>query len=494
MGERGEPTVEVDTARGRLRGRRAEDCCSFRAVPYAEPPVGAARFRPPEPFEPWAGTRDALEFGAIAPQLPSVLDHYFGTSASAASEDCLTLNVWTSACDDQRRPVLVWIHGGAFVTGTAATPWYSGRRFARSGCVLVSINYRLGALGFTHLADLAGERFAASGNLGVLDQVAALAWVRENIAALGGDPGNVTVFGESAGGASIVALLATPSARGLFARAVVQSASFTQLRTRERATDAATELLGELGLAPEQAGEIVDMPAERLLAAQRTLLGRGAAAFTAFAPTPDGTVLEPAPAATHPPDVPVLIGTTRDEMHLFTFADPAYTGLDDAALIERAAVLFGDRAPAVVAAYRAARPGASPGQLASAIATDQAFRVPARRYALGAAAVGAPVWSYLFTQTTPVFGGGLGACHGLEIPYVFDNLHQRGVALFTGEGSERAEVAAAMHGDWVRFASAGDPGWAPWTSTRRPVRVYGPDAGVADDPEADLLAHWEGVA
>src|SRR3712207_5347217 len=192
-------TVEVDTTRGRLRGERGDDACIFRPVPYAEPPLGAARFRPPEPVEPWAGTRDALAFGPMAPQLPGALDRLFGTGRLGQDEDCLTLNLWTPACDDNHRPVLVWLHGGAFVTGTAATPWYSGRAYARSGCVLVTVNYRLGALGFTHLADLAGERFAGSGNVGLLDQIAALGWVRDNITAFGGDPDRVTVFGESAG-------------------------------------------------------------------------------------------------------------------------------------------------------------------------------------------------------------------------------------------------------------------------------------------------------
>jgi len=315
--------------------------------------------------------------------------------------------------------------------------------------------------------------------------------VRDNIHRFGGDPDNVTVFGESAGGASIVALLAMPAARGLFHRAAIQSASFTQLRSRRRATEAAAQFLDDLGLTADDVDALLEMPVPRLLAAQKALLARPDAAFTAFAPTPDGTVLLEPPASAALPRVPVVIGTTRDEMHLFTFADPAYTGLDEAGLVRRAAAIFGDAAADVVAAYRGVRPSATPGQLASAIATDQAFRVPARRYAARLLDAGAPVWSYTFTQTTPVFGGRLGACHGLDIPYVFDNLHQRGVTLFTGDAPNRRAVAEAMHGAWVAFAYNGDPGWPPCTDGRRQTRRFGPEDDIVDEPDAGLLARWD---
>jgi para-nitrobenzyl esterase len=489
-------TVTIDTPSGRLRGERLDDADVFRAIPYAAPPVGQRRFRPPAPAEGWTGERDALSFGASAPQLTGTLEAYFGGRAAEQSEDCLTLNVWAPRGEGPH-PVLVWIHGGAFVTGAAATPWYSGRPFARSGCVLVSINYRLGALGFTHLADHDGERFAASGNLGLLDQIAALQWVSDNIAAFGGDAGNVTIFGESAGGASVVALLATPAASGLFHRAIAQSPSITQLRSRERAREAADELLSALRLDPTDIGGLVDVPLDQLIAAQAELIKNPAKGFTAFAPTPDGVVLLSRPSEALADGaaggVPVLLGTTRDEMHLFTFADPAYATMDDAALQARAERVFDGDAAAAIAAYRAARPGYAPGQLASAIATDQTFRVPADRAAEALAATGSPVWSYWFTYPSPVFDGLLGACHGLEIPFVFGNLHQRGVQLFTGDGDDRLPIGAEMHDAWVAFARDGDPGWPRWDRTRRATRVFGPPGGVVADPEPELRSLWSAV-
>lgn len=486
-------TVTIDSPSGRLRGERIDGADVFRAIPYAAPPVGERRFRPPAPIERWTGERDALSFGASAPQLTGTLEAYFGGRAAEQSEDCLTLNVWAPRHDGPH-PVLVWIHGGAFLTGASATPWYSGRPFARSGCVLVSVNYRLGALGFTHLADHDGERFAASGSLGLLDQIAALRWVRDNVASFGGDAGNVTIFGESAGGASVVALLVAPAARGLFHRAIAQSPSIPQLRSRHRATEAADELLQALGIDAADVGRIIDVPLGQLMAAQAELVRAPAKAFTAFAPTPDGIVL-PARASDALADgaaggVPVLLGTTRDEMRLFTFADPVYATMDEAALQARAERAFGDNATVAIAAYRAARPGYSPGQLASAIATDETFRSPADRAAEVLGATGSPVWSYWFTYPSPAFGRLLGACHGLEIPFVFGNLHQRGVLLFTGDGDDRLPIGAEMHAAWVAFARAGDPGWPRWDPVERETRVFGPPGGVVADPEPELRALW----
>ena len=486
-------TVTIETPSGRLRGERLDDADVFRAIPYAAAPVGERRFRPPAPFERWTGERDALSFGASAPQLRGTVETYFGGRDAEQSEDCLTLNVWAPRHDGPH-PVLVWIHGGAFLTGAAATPWYSGRPFARSGCVLVSVNYRLGALGFTHLADHDGERFAAAGNLGLLDQIAALQWIRDNVASFGGDAGNVTIFGESAGGASVIALLAAPGARGLFHRAIAQSPSITQLRSRDRAKEAADELLHALGIDAADVGRIIDVPVGQLMAAQGELVKDSAKSFTAFAPTPDGIVLPARPsdalANGAAGGVPVLLGTTRDEMHLFTFADPVYATMDETALLARAERAFDGRAAVAITAYRAARPGYSPGQLASAIATDETFRSPADRAAEALTATGSPVWSYWFTHPSPAFGGLLGACHGLEIPFVFNNLHQRGVVLFTGDGDDRLPIGAEMHKAWVAFAAGGDPGWPRWDSTQRATRVFGAPGGVVADPEPELRELW----
>ena len=487
----------VATTTGDVRGRHDDGVATFRGIPFAS----AERFGVPRPVAPWTGTRDAIAFGPQAPQRPGIMERALGAGDLAIAEDCLNLNVWTPGCDDARRPVLVWIHGGGFLTGTGASPWYDGSAFARSGVVVVTCNYRLGAFGFTHLAGLTaathGDRFAASGNLGLLDQVAALDWVRDNIAGFGGNPDDVTIFGESAGGASVLALMAMPGAAGRFQRAIAQSASFTQLRSRRRAEEAASELLAALDLSPADAHRLLDVPLDRVLDAQERVARPGPAAFTAYAPTPDGVIL-PQPVVDAldtgaSAGVPLVIGTTRDEMNLFTFLDESYGSMDDGGLIERARVVFGDQARAVVETYQAARPDLTPGGVASAIATDHAFRIPAVRLAEAHATRRRPTWMYLFAWTTPVFGGRLGSCHGLELPFVFHALDAAGAALFTGDGPERAGVADAMHGAWTAFATGGDPGWAGYDAATRSTMRFAAPSEVVDDPDGDVRAAWNGM-
>src|SRR5436190_7760967 len=233
----------VETQNGTLGGKVGDGVHVFRGIPYAAPPVGSLRFKPPRPVKPWSGVREAIAFGPVACQQPSPLEGMFAAQQQEMSEDCLFLNVWTPGPDNGRRPVMVWIHGGAFVSGSGSTPWYNGTSFARThDVVLVTINYRLGALGFAHLADVLGDKYAGSGNNGILDQIAALGWVRDNVALFGGDPGNLTIFGESAGGMSVGTLLGTPAAAGLFHRAIPQSGAAHNARPVETAA-ANTQLL-----------------------------------------------------------------------------------------------------------------------------------------------------------------------------------------------------------------------------------------------------------
>jgi para-nitrobenzyl esterase len=477
----------VDTAEGRVTGTWKDGIARFRGVPYAH----ARRFAHPTAVAPWTGELDASRYGPQAPQLPTILDRMSGGLDLERSEDCLNLNVTTPGLDGARRPVLVWVHGGAFTNGTGASPWYDGSSFgARHDCVVVTINYRLGVLGYAHLDDVFGERFAGSGNLGLLDQIEALRWVQRNIAAFGGDPDNVTVFGESAGGSAVLSLLAAPAATGLFHRAVAQSASFSQLRTRERADQAARSMLAELGLGAGDADRLLDLPVDALLGAQAALFAADPlGAFTAFAPTNDGVVLHTEVdegAATSL--VPLLIGCTRDEMHLFTFLDPTFASLDDAGLVERVRLLLGDDAVAMVNAYRAARPGLTAGQLASAVAGDHAFRVPAVRLADTREAAGHRTWRYLFRWASTAFGGALGSCHALEIPFVFHTLDKAGVAFFTGDGADRGPLADAMHATWADYARHGDPGWLH--QGNRPTMVFDTPTALEHDPDGDLLALW----
>jgi len=354
--------------------------------------------------------------------------------------------------------------------------------------VLVTLNYRLGALGYLHLADLDGERFAGSGNLGLLDQVAALDWVQANIAGFGGDPGNVTVFGESAGGASVLALLACPAAAGRFRRAVAESPSILQLRSRVQATAAAEQVLARLGIGPGQLDRLFAVPVPALLDAQAGFVGPEL--FTAFAPTPDGTVL-PGPVAdgATASDAPLLVGTNRDELYLFTALDGRTATVDAAGLRTVAERYAGDDADALVAAYAAARPERTPGQLGAAITGDDAFWLPAIALAENRRAA---TWMYRFDWPTPVFGGVLGACHGLELPFVFDTLTAaRG---FVGDDPVLPGLAADVHRAWVAFATAGDPGWPAYDAAWRTTMRFDAPSTVVDDPDGDLRSRWSGLA
>lgn len=446
----------------------------FKGIRYAT----AERFAPPERVVP-AGRIDATRYGPQCPQLPGTLERLLGGSSLPTGEDCLVLNVTTPSCDGRRRPVLVWFHGGAFVTGGGAMPWYHGAALARRGdVVVVTCNYRLGALGFT-----------GTSNAGLADQIAALGWVRDHVEAFGGDPSNVTVFGESAGGASVLALLAAPAARDLFTAAFAMSPSITQLRDVERAHEAQRSLTTAAGA---DLDELRHAPIDVLLDAQRQVLADPAGSFTAFAPTPDGTLL-PGPVldavATDPR--PLVIGTTRDEMHLFTAFDERTAALDEDGLHRGVRQRLGDRADDAIQRYRDARPGSGPGQLLSAVQTDQTFRAPADRLARARSAAGVPTWVYWFTWPTPAFQGQLGSCHGLDIPFAFHNLGRPGVEMFTGDGADRVAVADAFSDALLALAHRGEPGWTAFHDQRRATWRLDETSMLLEDPERHLLELWD---
>ncbi len=489
----------LDTRSGKVQGYTRDGVHVFKGIPFARPPVGPLRFQPPQPPEPWAGVLDATRYGAISAQLQGRMERLFGAPPIESSEDSLRLNVWTPGLDDARRPVMVWIHGGAFVNGTGSTPWYNGIRFATAGdVVVVTMNYRLGAFGFLHLADLGGERFASSGNAGILDQVAALEWVRDNIEAFGGDPGNVTIFGESAGAMSVGTLLGTPAARGLFHRAALQSGSSSAVFARDYATSVAEQLIAAAGLAPGDIEGLVALPTEAVLAAQGELLAHRAALNIPFRPVIDGTTLPASPldavAAGREGDVPTLVGTTRDETTLFFLLDKEVAELDEAGLLARAREVFGDEADEAVAIYKANRAGESPRDLFIAITTDWVFRIPAIHLAEAQVANGRPAFMYLFTWATPVFGGALRSCHALELPFVFDNLQKGASDMFTGDGPERQGLATRMHSAWIAFAHGGDPGWPSYDGDERATVIFsGEPNRVEPDPMGDERRLWDGV-
>jgi para-nitrobenzyl esterase len=489
--------VVAMTRSGQIRGERNDGGVTvFKGVPYAAAPIGANRFRPPRAHEGWDGVRDALTIGNIAPQNGSMEAMLLGSDTPPQSEDCLFLNIWTPACDDRKRAVMVWIHGGAYVTGSGSNPWYAGDSLASEGdVVIVTANYRIGSFGFCHLADVGGERFAASGNLGVLDQIAVLQWVQDNITNFGGDAANVTVFGESAGGGGVLALLAAPAALGLFHKAIVQSASIGQFRTRERGDAAARQLLDELGIAHDRAEDLLHRSTADILAAQ-VAVEAWPVGIDAYAPTPDGVVLptgviDAMRAGSAAPNVAVLIGTNLDEMRLFTAFDPANAALNEDAVVARAAAeIDRDAARGLTDGYRAARPGATWGQIASTLATEHTFHQPAIRVAEARAAHQYPTWMYRFTWKSPAFGGIFGSSHAMEIPFVFGTLSHPGAVMLTGDGEDRTAISKAMQQAWLAFAQHGDPGWTPYDSDLRATMTFDTECTVQHDPEGDLRQLW----
>jgi para-nitrobenzyl esterase len=488
----------VATRSGKVEGIERDGIHVFRGVPYAAPPVGERRWRPPVPEDPWDGVRDASHFSAQSAQTEFALTKLMGGEQPPYSEDSLYLNVWTPACDDARRPVMVWIHGGAFIWGAGDTPWYDGTNFARHGdVVVVTINYRLGPFGFCHLGDLFPE-LDGSGNAGLLDQVAALEWVRDCIGAFGGDPDRVTIFGESAGGASVAMLLGTPAARGLFRGAIPQSGAATWCLTREQATAVATGIVERLGVRPGDLDALRARSTDEVLRAQPRFRENGVNAMP-FQPVVDGITLRERPleaiAAGNAAGVHVMTGTNRHEMTLFTIADPDYASLTYEQVEARVGRALGGDGPALVASYASRRPGATPQELWHDLATDGVFRLPAIQL-LSAQLPHARVWSYLFTWESPVFGGLLKSTHALEIPFVFDNLARGGAEMLTGTGPERQGIADAMHRAWIAFARDGDPNhpglphWPAYDLERRATMRFDTSCEVVDDPGGDDRAAY----
>jgi para-nitrobenzyl esterase len=499
-----EPFVTI--AQGRLRGLERDGIAQFRGIPYAAAPVGERRFAPPGPAPAWEGERDATVFGARSLQVSGGATALLGDRSDDADEDCLFLNVFTPGCDDARRPVMVWIHGGGFVNGSASIPWYDGTSLATRGdVVVVTINYRLGALGFLWLGDL-DPAFRASGVNGLLDQVAALEWVRDNIAAFGGDPDDVTIFGESAGAMSVSTLLAMPAARGLFHRAIAQSGAAHNTFTTTTAsaiTAQVMELLGidsVDGLLAAPAGDIVDAATKveaRMFEDPSGLGGpAGIALAMAFQPVVDGEHLPEQPlraiAAGRGADVPLLTGTNLDEWNLFALMSPG--GLDDPRLLGRLERIFGN-AHVVRDTYGSARPDATPDDLWNAVLTDATFRIPAIRLVEARSAATSPTWQYLFTWATPAFGGVVKSCHALEIPFVFGVLDAPGAALFLGDpiGPELHELSQAVQDAWLGFVRDGDPGWPVWNEVERPAQRFDVERELLADPMADERRLWDGV-
>ncbi len=488
------------TRSGKVEGVERDGIQVFMGIPYATPPVGDRRWLPAVPEEPWDGVRDATKFSAQSAQGPFAMNVMFGGEQPEVSEDSLYLNVWTPACDDAKRPVLFWIHGGAFIFGSGDTPWYDGTQFVTHGdVVVVTINYRLGPFGFLQLADSFGEAFEGSGNLGILDQVVALEWVRDSIANFGGDPNNVTIFGESAGGASVGTLLGLPSARGLFHAAVPQSGASSWYATRETGATFADGFVERLGVKSGDVDALRALTTQEIIdAAMSHAAVSPSGGGLRFQPVVDGTSLPLPPLdaieAGNADGVRVLVGTNGHEVTLFNMMDPALASIDPVGVSPLLEPWFGEGAAAVVDDYRSRRADASGLELWTDVGTDAIFRIPAIRLAEAQQGHG-PVWMYWFTWETPAFGGVLRSTHALEIPFVFDNL-DKGAELFTGNGAGRQVLADAMHGAWLALARNGDPNhagvptWPAYDTETRATMRFDDTVEVVEDPHGEDRQAW----
>lgn len=490
------------TKSGRIQGTYHQGLYVFKGIPYAAPPVGPLRWLPPQPVEPWEGIREAQTFGPVAPQISGPLGFIQEYHVDEPqSEDCLYLNIWTPGLDDSRRPVMVWIHGGAFNRGSGSSSMYQGNNLAKRGdVVVVTINYRLGPLGFLHLQNVTGGRIPATGNEGLLDQIAALNWVQDNILLFGGDPDNVTVFGESAGAMSIGCLLAMPKARGLFNKTILQSGSNT-IRHPDEAIRHTEQILDILGVQPRDIEAIKALTVEQLLSAQQELGVILNVKGSVLEPVVEGEILPEMPidAVSHrsADKIAIIVGTNFEEARFMARANPALIEVDDNGLVQRwQRVLPAELVPGLIDDYRKAVSqdgrGNSAPEMALALQTDVQFRIPAIRLVEAQSHNKLPAYSYLFTWKSPV--PDLGACHMLDVGFVFGTLS----AGFNGTGPAADRLAGQIQDAWLAFARTGDPscqslGNWPQYGERRSTMILGEECRTEEAPNEAERRAWDPI-
>jgi len=494
-----EPTDVVSTSNGPVRGYREGGLSIFKGVRYAAPPVGKLRFAPPQRPAAWSEVADTVSLGAPAIQVGIPPGEITGGRSAGdppapgqpgTDEDCLFLNVWTPALSGER-PVMVWLHGGGYANGSGGAAMYDGEALTRRGdIVTVTVNHRLNVFGYLHLGELGGH--PSSGEAGMLDIVLVLEWVRDNIARFGGDPGNVTIFGESGGGMKVSLLMAMPAAAGLFHRAIIQSGPGLRAASREAATRNAQALLDKLGIKAGELGKLETLSAAEIQDAAAAITPTGP--MGGFGPCVDGVALPRDPFTPDAPaiskDVPVLIGTNKDEATLFLFADPRFGEYTEEDLAKRSKQAAGDKAEALVGELRKAFPDYSASHLTAAAQTAMgmwggSITLAERKAAQG----GAPVYMYLLEWETTAARGRLRSPHALEIPLVFDNVDK--ARSFMGRGDAQV-VADQMSEAWLAFSRTGDPAtnalpaWPAYDAARRATMVFNSESRVVEDPYANV--------
>jgi len=494
---------KVETTGGPVEGIQEVRGQVFLGIPYARPPVGKLRFHPPEPPDKWNQVRSAKKFGTSSLQGSH---HIIGFAADGpVGEDCLFLNIYTPRADQKKRPVMFWIHGGGFTHGTSDSPIYNGRFLAERGdVVVVTINYRLGVLGYLYLGNHGGKEWGASANCGQLDQIAALKWVRDNIEAFGGDPDNVTIFGESAGASAVVTLMAMPAAKGLFHRVIAQSGTGMALNP-EQASNLTDIFLSELGLTPKEAHRLRDVAAEDLLKAQTSVLNRLQANFNLrFRSTIDEFTLPFQPVDVirkgGARNISLMAGNNRDEMKLFKdhknlkpVFDADLEKLVDGLKRKETKTAAAD----IVAIYKKSRAGYGlpddNRNIEDALLSDSRFRLPCLHLAEGHGRA----YVYLFTWESPALHGALGSCHALEMPFVFGTCNHPMEQRFVGAGPEADRLSHKMMDSWIAFARTGVPnhaelnGWEPYEPKHRVTMVFDRESGVQKAPFEEERAAWE---